>query len=401
MGSTHAGAARSASAPRGHRRPAAALPRRAGAPARRRGDHGQLAGPRRPRRRHLCPGPQGPLAPGQPGHPRRRLRRRPPGRPDQRRARARPQPGRGDRRRGAPRQRAGRVRGLPAPRLRRGRPGRRRPRAWSAPRWPGSPSARSPPWLRWWPSTGWCSASSRCRPLPPRPSATSSSPPGVRSLLQLRPRPAGRARRRRGAPASTSPWSCRSSASTSTVAAERTPGRVTPPARGCPHERPRRRAEPPQRPGRPARARRAAHRRDRQERPRLRRGAAPGRGRAGQHLQPGRGLRRRQQVPRRHHRRLARSSAGSPGSRHGELVPALYVHYEDRAVQHLFSVACGLDSMVVGEAQILGPAPQPPTPWRRPRAPPGGCCTSCSSPRCGSASGRTPTPASTRPARRW
>ncbi|OPG11805.1 glutamyl-tRNA reductase [Microbispora sp. GKU 823] len=32
----------------------------------------------------------------------------------------------------------------------------------------------------------------------------------------------------------------------------------------------------------------------------------------------------------------------------------LYVHYEDRAVQHLFSVACGLDSMVVGEGQILG-----------------------------------------------
>lgn len=32
----------------------------------------------------------------------------------------------------------------------------------------------------------------------------------------------------------------------------------------------------------------------------------------------------------------------------------LYVHYEDRAVHHLFSVACGLDSMVVGESQVLG-----------------------------------------------
>ncbi|WP_406191056.1 glutamyl-tRNA reductase [Streptomyces sp. NBC_01017] len=37
-----------------------------------------------------------------------------------------------------------------------------------------------------------------------------------------------------------------------------------------------------------------------------------------------------------------------------ELTPHLYVHYEDRAVHHLFSVACGLHSMVVGEGQILG-----------------------------------------------
>src|SRR4051794_11960922 len=37
-----------------------------------------------------------------------------------------------------------------------------------------------------------------------------------------------------------------------------------------------------------------------------------------------------------------------------DLTPHLYVHYDDRAVQHLFSVVCGLDSMVVGEGQILG-----------------------------------------------
>ncbi len=37
-----------------------------------------------------------------------------------------------------------------------------------------------------------------------------------------------------------------------------------------------------------------------------------------------------------------------------ELTPYLYVHYEDRAVQHLLAVACGLDSMVIGESQILG-----------------------------------------------
>jgi glutamyl-tRNA reductase len=47
---------------------------------------------------------------------------------------------------------------------------------------------------------------------------------------------------------------------------------------------------------------------------------------------------------------LARHS-GVPA---GELTPCLYVHYEDRAVQHLLAVACGLDSMVVGESQILG-----------------------------------------------
>ena len=32
----------------------------------------------------------------------------------------------------------------------------------------------------------------------------------------------------------------------------------------------------------------------------------------------------------------------------------LYVHFEDRAVAHLFSVAAGLDSMAIGESQILG-----------------------------------------------
>jgi glutamyl-tRNA reductase len=37
-----------------------------------------------------------------------------------------------------------------------------------------------------------------------------------------------------------------------------------------------------------------------------------------------------------------------------ELAPHLYVSYEDRAVHHLLAVACGLDSVAVGEEQILG-----------------------------------------------
>ncbi len=39
-----------------------------------------------------------------------------------------------------------------------------------------------------------------------------------------------------------------------------------------------------------------------------------------------------------------------------DVVPHLYVHYDDGAVSHLFNVAAGLDSMVLGEGQILGQA---------------------------------------------
>src|SRR6202046_3137934 len=37
-----------------------------------------------------------------------------------------------------------------------------------------------------------------------------------------------------------------------------------------------------------------------------------------------------------------------------DLAASLYIHQESRAVEHAFSVASGLDSMVLGEVQILG-----------------------------------------------
>jgi glutamyl-tRNA reductase len=42
------------------------------------------------------------------------------------------------------------------------------------------------------------------------------------------------------------------------------------------------------------------------------------------------------------------------GVRFDELSPYVYVHYEERAAQHLFAVTSSLDSMLVGEHQILG-----------------------------------------------
>ncbi len=42
------------------------------------------------------------------------------------------------------------------------------------------------------------------------------------------------------------------------------------------------------------------------------------------------------------------------GERPEDIVPHLYVHYDDGAVSHLFNVASGLDSMVLGEGQVLG-----------------------------------------------
>jgi len=51
---------------------------------------------------------------------------------------------------------------------------------------------------------------------------------------------------------------------------------------------------------------------------------------------------------------IAQLLADQAGVAAEDLLPHLYVHYDDAAVSHLFSVAAGLDSMVVGESQILG-----------------------------------------------
>jgi glutamyl-tRNA reductase len=51
---------------------------------------------------------------------------------------------------------------------------------------------------------------------------------------------------------------------------------------------------------------------------------------------------------------VSRVLARQAGATVEELSPYVTVHYEDQALTHLFTVAAGLDSMVLGETQVLG-----------------------------------------------
>lgn len=53
---------------------------------------------------------------------------------------------------------------------------------------------------------------------------------------------------------------------------------------------------------------------------------------------------------------LSRLLVARSGATPESMIPHLYVHYDDGAVSHLFHVAAGMDSMVLGEGQILGQA---------------------------------------------
>lgn len=51
---------------------------------------------------------------------------------------------------------------------------------------------------------------------------------------------------------------------------------------------------------------------------------------------------------------IANRMAKHTGIHFDDLTTHLYVHFEERAVHHIFTVTSGLDSMIVGEQQILG-----------------------------------------------
>ena len=93
-------------------------------------------------------------------------------------------------------------------------------------------------------------------------------------------------------------------------------------------------------------------------------------------------------------RTSATSSPTSRGVDPDEFADQLYTYHDDAAVAHLFAVAAGLDSMIIGEGEILGQVREA---WRaaeRGGDQPGRCSRARSATRSRSASGPAPRPAS-------
>ena len=202
--------------PRGHRRPAPALPAGADRALRAVRAHGLLRGARRRRRGQLREAAQGLLLPWLLRHPRRRLRRRVPRLPDL--PRARPDPGLAGRHRRhrQPGPRARQLRRLRLPRLPGRRPARRRPGAGRQLRRRACRCGTSTSWRRSSRTTRCRSVSSPRPPAPPRRSATGWSPPASPASSTSRP-PCCPCPTAWTCARSTCPSSCRSSPSTSSA----------------------------------------------------------------------------------------------------------------------------------------------------------------------------------------